>query len=899
MQLPPSRPSWALHRVFWTLLIGVFLTVAYRRFLLDAPDPYRCHALLNEGGWLDPPNQHFLDRPFQRWQPPRCMLHEYHASGLAGCFRSRRVVIAGDSTTRQIYWAIAKKLDHDRANRELSEAPKQEDLMFKHNEVELNFVWDPYLNSSRLHNELLQYQNAKASLREPGKAKKNPALIIIGGGLWYARFIQHNPVAEFQTAMETIVPMLALPPQQSSQFPLLPGEHGSDDLVFIMPVETPVYEQLSPSRMIRVTPEKIDAMNQYLYQLSKRPGLDVLWSYRLMTHDEPETLGESGFHVVETVANRRADVVLNLRCNAGATARGRYPVDRTCCSGYRRPNWMQSIALLGFLGSLGLVSLLHVISNTGSKGNKTAASSPMLRSTLVILFTVLYCFFADRSPLFTKLQKFYAPSAALVLGGLMVCFGLFSIRRVPADGITSAMQKRTLQRTFLPRAVADEWKGWVVAIVLVYRLTEAWKVIWVYEAVRLIMGSYLFLLSFEHSVYFLSTRDYSLRRVGSVLFRLNFFNVVLPFIMRTDYLYYPFAPLLSFWFVAIFIILRSGSSFNEHVPILLAKILFFGTLFTISITFAGPLNVVSTVLKYTCRISWKTERFRLRLGLDLFVAYAGMITAIIYVRLTRTPKHLIQGRERRLHNIIRHHFEQIRAFFILLAVNLLIICGIVIYVGPNTEDYNTWMRWFSFIPAICFAILRNADRRLRNMHSTVFAWLGRCSVEIFTLHYHIWMAGDGKGVLGIGLFGPNYGWSNNGRWEEFAVVTVLFLCLCGSVSHAISAVTSSFIGLCGKDERDVSIDPTGVSEVRTGLYGYEADLNGKQPKDLPLTQNFEVNGSFSAILANGNGHGNGLLSPPLPPSRRKGILRKFLPSKLKTRLITCLVVMWICNLFYN
>src|SRR5437016_11530398 len=71
---------------------------------LDGGDPYKCHALLNSGYWLDPIH-------LRNWQPPSCMMHSYRPREAQSCFTGRRIILAGDSMVRETFWALARQID--------------------------------------------------------------------------------------------------------------------------------------------------------------------------------------------------------------------------------------------------------------------------------------------------------------------------------------------------------------------------------------------------------------------------------------------------------------------------------------------------------------------------------------------------------------------------------------------------------------------------------------------------------------------------------------------------------------------------------------------------------------------------------------------------------------------
>lgn len=286
-------------------------------------------------------------------------MREYKAKDINACLKSRRALYIGDSTTRQIFWATAKKLDQGAAEKVTSNAEKQADHSFVSADVNLEFVWDPFLNSTKLHDELVAFRNIGED--DTSNSTDAAALILVGAGLWHARHVEVNPLRAFKDAIDNIVPFMKSNVSEIAagavQRSLL-RKGGTSDLLLLAPVQVPLYESLSPSRAASIVPEKINGMNKYLRQLSAFQGADVVWSYSRMTWQEKLAYEESGLHVVQNVASRKADLLLNLRCNAEASASGLYPFDRTCCSNYRHLGWVQWVALFGGLGFLPLVALI-------------------------------------------------------------------------------------------------------------------------------------------------------------------------------------------------------------------------------------------------------------------------------------------------------------------------------------------------------------------------------------------------------------------------------------------------------------------------------------------------------------------------------------------------------------
>ena len=275
------------------------------------------------------------------------MLHSYTANDISSCLHSRRILLVGDSTVRQIYWAIAKKLDAERAELELAGAEKHGDLKFERSGVDLRFVWDPFINGTTLHTELAAYRARRDSSDTSHTTEVASAgLIIVGGGLWYARHIEVAHLKFFRESVDNIASYMYSTVTKTSLPNLLnrtTHKPTDGDLLLFAPVQVPFYESLSPSRSVTITPARIDPMNDYLHELSRRHGVEVFWSYSMMTRKNRRAYEASGLHVVESVATEKADVLLNLRCNAASPRQ--FPYDRTCCYSYSWPHWSQLLIL--------------------------------------------------------------------------------------------------------------------------------------------------------------------------------------------------------------------------------------------------------------------------------------------------------------------------------------------------------------------------------------------------------------------------------------------------------------------------------------------------------------------------------------------------------------------------
>ena len=416
-------------------------------------------------------------------------------------------------------------------------------------------------------------------------------------------------------------------------------------------------------------------------------------------------------------------------------------------------------------------------------------SSHITRALLVIGLTLCYCFYADRTQIFDKAQKQFYPSNFNVLCWVVLVLGLVSLRQsVGVAANKEAQSRRPSDQPFLSRDQTDEWKGWMQFIILIYHYTGASKILWIYEIIRLLVACYLFMTGFGHTIFFYKTGDYSLRRFASVLVRLNLLSAVLPYIMRTDYLFYYFAPLVTFWFIVIYVTMKIGRSRNVSTVFLISKILLSASMVTALTILPGVLERVFQILEYTCQIRWNVVEWRFRVFLDIFIVYVGMLAGVFYVRISDS---LQKGRtDCEIFDIVAKHLRLIRFVLVLASLVIPPAFWALTRRSPDKYDYNWWQPYISPLPVLSYMILRNSNRHFRNYYSSIFAWLGRCSLETFTLQYHIWLAGDTKGLLRLGIIGQE---GTGGRLVDFALLTPIFLWVSWHTANATDTLTKWII----------------------------------------------------------------------------------------------------------
>ncbi|KAK8141970.1 hypothetical protein G3M48_009546 [Beauveria asiatica] len=742
------------------------------------PDPYRCQQLLDDGSWLEPPNADGARQPFINWQPRGCKLRNYTNQDIHQCMEHRHMVFAGDSTSRQVFWAMGRLIDRDTANQRRSEAPglhKKHDIEI--DGIRLLQIWDPYLHVGEGTNEghdlayqLNLWQEEKHN-NVPVADQKSAGLFLIAAGSWFSLHMFHDDaIGNFSEAVvniSSILKMSTLPPFGSA--PMTPHD-GVGNGLFVAPVAPPFYDKLpdyrtGPKGIHRGEVEDID---EFLDGIGKDQRIPLLHAFPALSKEQPEAMIDltlTGFHVIDSVAEIKALILLNARCNAKLHALHGAPYDGTCCTDYGRTRFVQSV-LLG-LGILYVAACITVEAlNMVGRGIDWSLFD---MSACMFVTALLACFLADRTQVLAKGSKEFVGNELAALLLLAAVAGIVSIRRMKPPRSDSLTRPEKLQDAApLSRDQTDEWKGWMQAAILAYHWTGASKSLPVYIFIRLLVAAYLFQIGYGHTIYFLVKKDFSLKRVAAVMLRLNLLSCALPYIMNTNYMLYYFAPLASFWFAIVYLTLAIKSDYNDAASALLIKTIISATAVASVFLFTPMSEWIFTVLGYAFRIDWDLHEWQFRVSLDSLIVYVGMLAGMASVKGKCWDHLLVQSKLPGL-------------------VGLAVMAGYCYLSNQLFEvkqNYNKWHPYISFIPIIALIAARNVAAPLRVYYSKAFAWLGRCSLETFTLQFHLFLASDTKGLLLLdGLTGD--GSLATDRWRHLVVIIPLFLW----ISHATAEAT--------------------------------------------------------------------------------------------------------------
>jgi hypothetical protein len=704
------------------------------------------------------------------WLAPGCDSRPYGVDEINSCFNHSRVVIAGDASVQGLFWSIALAVD----GRVKRQGPVESNLRYSNPNLELQYLYDPFLNGSELLSTLEAYRDEKSD---------SPSIMVVGTGRWHA---VNDAAQEFAGAIDRVAGIAhSSDTRVSLRKKPLSGKHGPGDLLLFAPLQQP-YSDHPTTDPKHTTYRQI---NGHLRQRYDKGAIDVMWAFTQMTEGRRDKMIKGGPAVIDEVSRKQAEIILALRCNAKIAAKGNFPNTRTCCANWRQPNWIQTGFLMLTLAVLPSIVVLDLARPVVS--DKTR---PVLRAFAGFTAMIALQYAADRTHLFEQVKRLdlvdHNLNGMLILIALI---GLVSIRRSKPTK-KPGLGENPPNQPFLSRDQTNEWKGWMQALIITYHYNKAWTALWFWEIIRLAVSSYLFLTGFGHTLFFLQKEDYSFRRVASVLIRTNLLPVTLSYVMRTRWLLYYYMPLSTFWFLVVYATLAIAPGLNKNKLTLTCKIIASATLVRTFITTHDLPETFVRLLTLTFRISFDARAFfDYRVRIDEYVVYVGMLSAVLYLWLKEALCPDNKRRHDKPAETLRRLFPYLKPASTALAALTLVYFWYKARMNFTTADQ--WAQWQSIVgpvPILCFIVLRNSHPVLRNYHSAAFAWLGKYSGEMYTMQNHIWLAGDQESVLGTGFFTGD-GTLRNDRWRDLVVLTPVYLVACWVVGDATGVIANWFL----------------------------------------------------------------------------------------------------------
>ncbi|KAI9024190.1 10 TM acyl transferase domain found in Cas1p-domain-containing protein [Hyaloraphidium curvatum] len=756
---PLERALNVLPAVLSRASLAFAALLAVLRLFPLAPGPLSslrsCPDLVDGGGaWEISPSQ---GPPAGTFYVPQNsgVLHAYTGKDIAACVENTEWHFVGDSRARELMLDVASRTLQK--GEEKITYGKHQDFYRDVGTGRIKFDWDPFGNIT------LPKVLARAAQTD------RRTVVIASHGLWFLRY-------EPDAAMPLYLALLKATRDALAQSPV-----AAESALYFWPPGHVQPFKLNEERRRTMTNAKIDELAAALRadQLPVQPSVHLPWTWKDLL-DRGIALEASGrleattdgLHYSPVLVRGTADYFLNHLCNRRVLA-GVNGKSSVCgAGGGWKGGQILSILVLLALGAAGFLV---------SRANHPPPSSlswlpPKLGHGLFdFLVPVMGSLLADRTPWLAAAPKLVSvPRLAIIL----------ALSGIPA-ALTwkSAPEAKQRDAGFLNRDQTEEWRGWMQVAILVYHYTGTSKVGWVYAVVRVLVGAYLFMTGYGHASYFLTKKQFPLSRLVNLLLRLNLLPILLAYVLDAPFLGYYFSPLVSLYFVAIWLAFWPASKYNDRLPVLLAKCaVVWGVTWYLHAADTRLVVAAFAALR-SLGIDWDAREWCFRVALDCWAPLLGVAVAWATINWERmcalislTP----------LSNGLDNGLVTVRAALVGGALCMLAWLG-VWYASKDKFDYNTRHPWASLLPILGYCALRNATAALRRSHSVFAAWVGKISLETFILQFHVWLAMDTRAILAF--------WPGPGAfWGNLAAATGFFLWTCEAAGRANGAAVDWVTG---------------------------------------------------------------------------------------------------------
>lgn len=648
----------------------------------------------------------------------------------------KKVLFIGDLTARSVFMQSLYT-----SNSSLTDFPSIEerkgDWTVISNNITYSFIWDPFLNGNGF--EVLKNL---AINRGANHNNWGFQFIYIAFGRHFALDNENSlpnveKLSKFKEAVEKVAPFL------ESVAGSKPTDGNPAPKVIVSPVMEPLFEKAQNNVYLKgLTPLHLDTLNKHLLSVFPLATSKVYLPsvFNMLSWGRQDSFGSDGDHLVPYITAVQSDIIHNMACNTEISTD--FPYANTCCLKYPEPSGLYFLLLWASVLVVPLCIIIYYsYTHWGASIAKTILNAESALSFKVHMAFVglslglLYSFTCDRTNVFAKGNKYFLVSEFWGLTLIALLLGSVTTKRILDP---KKPQGQVQQATFLNRFQTDEWKGWMQVIILIYHITGASKNLPIYKAIRIMVAAYLFMTGYGHATFFVSKGDFSFKRFVSVMCRLNLLTIGLAYVMNTNYLFYYFSPLVSFWFCIIWLTFRILPQFNSKLVPSLVKVSLSGVVSYCLIALPGFLELVFWFLGTFLRISWDLREWRFRVLLDIWAVHFGMVVSI----LVHNPE--LSGVYSRIFEQAGHTTRSLLG--ILSGIVLIVIYWNISVSYTVKAEYNEVHKVISLLPILGIVLIRNAMPFV-NFYSTFFAWIGRISLETFIMQFHVWMAADTKGVL--------------------------------------------------------------------------------------------------------------------------------------------------------